>query len=172
MQCDGAEFAAQGMDVRFEEERAEISLDIARAYPPEAELESYRRTVSLIRGRYVQMRDEYRGIGPANAFFDDRSRPRTDEARIWLGNEAEIRLEGAGSITVEPLNITDGRLRQSWPARLLSPACATDRFNTDTDDQLERESMQFTLKVVDAAGQVKAEASAADELFLVYQSRI
>ncbi|MDO1582863.1 heparinase II/III family protein [Rhizobium oryzicola] len=118
MQCDGVEFAAQGMDVRFEEEMAEISLDIAGAYPAEAELQSYRRTVRMVRGRTVQMRDEYHGVGPATLSLMTVLEPRTDEGRIWLGNKAEIRLEGAGSITVEPLDITDSRLRQSWPVRL------------------------------------------------------
>ncbi|MBT9369690.1 heparinase II/III-family protein [Rhizobium sp. CSW-27] len=118
MQRDGEAFAARDFAARFDTEMAEISLDIAGAYPPEAELQAYRRSVRLLRGRHVEIRDEHEGSRPAILSLMTLMEPDVQDGVIRLGELARIHLQGAGPITAEPLDITDARLRQSWPARL------------------------------------------------------
>jgi hypothetical protein len=118
MQCDGDQFRAAGMEVRFEPEIAEVALEIAGAYPAEAGLRRYRRTVRLLRGRAVEIHDQYDGGRPATLSLMTLAEPEIEGSLIRLGQLAEIRVEGAGAISVEPLDIVDPRLQQSWPERI------------------------------------------------------
>ncbi|WP_244617969.1 heparinase II/III family protein [Rhizobium sp. RU35A] len=118
MQQDGEAFSARDMTVRFDAEDAEISLDLAGAYPPEAEVTHYRRTVHLIRNRGLAITDRHEGKKPAVLSLMTVVPPAVDGNIVHLEPLAEIRVDGAGAITVESLDITDPRLRQSWPERL------------------------------------------------------
>ncbi|MCO5732338.1 heparinase II/III family protein [Rhizobium sp. SSA_523] len=118
MQADGEAFAARDQQVRFAEEEAEISLDLAGAYPPEAKVERYWRRVRLLRGRALEIRDEHLGKRPAVLSLMTVEEPSIEAGRIRLGELAEILTEGAGAITAETIIISDARLRQSWPERL------------------------------------------------------
>lgn len=118
MQQDGESFAARDQQVSFDENQAEISLDLAGAYPQNAEVQSYRRRVHLLRGRHLEVQDEYSGAQPAILSLMTAQKPIIDAGLVRLGELAEIKVEGAGEITVEALAITDARLRQSWPDTL------------------------------------------------------
>lgn len=59
-QQPGENFQATGMQVRAEAGTAEASLDLAAAYGPEAGIESWVRTFTLVRGEEVRIEDEYR----------------------------------------------------------------------------------------------------------------
>lgn len=118
MQQDGEGFRAGAMDVHFGADAAEVTLDIAGAYPAEAELHRYRRHVRLLRGRHVEIRDDYEGGRPATLSLMTLIEPEVEAGVIRLGERAEIRVDGAGAIVVESLDIADPRLRQSWPERI------------------------------------------------------
>jgi hypothetical protein len=118
MQQDGEGFAADAMHVHLGTDAAEITLDIAGAYPAEAELHRYRRHVRLLRGRHVEIRDDYEGGRPATLSLMTLIEPEVEAGVIRLGERAEIRVDGAGAIVVESLDIADPRLRQSWPERI------------------------------------------------------
>lgn len=118
MQADGQQFSARDMFVRSDMNEAEISLDIAGAYPAEAEVQSYHRRVRLIRGRHVEIQDDCRGARPVTLCLMTVLQPTPDQGVIWLGQRAEIRVQSASAITVEEIEINDARLRQSWPDRL------------------------------------------------------
>lgn len=118
MQQDGEGFAADAMRVHFGTDAAEVTLDIAGAYPAEAELRCYRRRVRLLRGRQVEIHDEYDGDRPATLSLMTLFEPHIEAGLIRLGEGVAIQVDGTGAITVEPLDIADPRLRQSWPERI------------------------------------------------------
>jgi hypothetical protein len=124
MQSDGDEFAAQNMATEFNPAEARISLEIAGAYRNEAQVRSYQRTVSLLRGRHVEIVDVYDGDVPAVLSLMTCVEPQVSPDAIDLPSLGRIEVEGAGKMDVEPIEIRDPRLRISWPStiyRLLVP---------------------------------------------------
>ena len=59
MQAPGEEFAARDVSCRTEGDLTTLSLDIAGAYPPEANLERWQRTVTLQRQDAVEVTESY-----------------------------------------------------------------------------------------------------------------
>jgi hypothetical protein len=130
MEKNGRDFRAR--DVRYEADaaRAELALDIAAAYPPEAGIASWRRRLVLERGESVLMED---------AYALDRDRPIAWNFMSWRRPEAAApgRLalihpdvsEGARPLTlaydsrvlepsIETIEIEDARLRAAWGDRI------------------------------------------------------
>ena len=60
MQKEGRAFAAKDVRYRADERIAELSMDMAPAYPKEAGLRSWRRTLRLERGKRITVRDVFR----------------------------------------------------------------------------------------------------------------
>jgi hypothetical protein len=115
MQKDGDAFAARNFRVDFTEQHAEISLDLADAYPPEAGVQSYTRTIRLVRGQYVEIVDDHQGERDAVLSLMTVEKPRIAGNMLVLGDLGSIDIEGAAVPTVEMIEIADPRLRQSWP---------------------------------------------------------
>lgn len=118
MQSAGADFAARDGQAQFTPEKAEISLDIAGAYPPEAKLRSYHRTVTLNRGNGVEITDIHDGDLPAILSLMLREKPVAEGDTIHIGDMGKIEIEGSGGIEVETIDIDDPRLNISWPSKL------------------------------------------------------
>ncbi|KKX33536.1 heparinase II/III family protein [Rhizobium sp. LC145] len=118
MQSAGAEFAARDVETDFRPEEARMSLDIAGAYPPEAKVRSYRRTVTLRRGREVEIIDIHEGDLPVVLSLMTCAAPAVAMGGIDLPDLGRILLDGAGEVEIEPIDIEDARLRLSWPARI------------------------------------------------------
>ncbi|OHV82696.1 heparinase II/III family protein [Rhizobium sp. LCM 4573] len=118
MQSAGAQFAARDVETEFTPTEARMSLDIASAYPPEAKVRSYRRTVTLRRGREVEIVDVHDGGLPAVLSLMTCVAPTLSAGRIDLPDLGNVLLEGAGEVEIEPIDIEDARLRLSWPARI------------------------------------------------------
>lgn len=117
---------------------AELSLDIARAYPREAGIEAWRRTVRLHRGPQprVEVLDDFqlaRPSGDVRLHLLLAGEPRlTDAGRLEVeapagagapeapdGPRAAIRFDPAAlTAVVEPLPLEDARLRGVWGHRL------------------------------------------------------
>lgn len=116
-QADGADFAARAVHAGFTENQAQMSLDIASAYPAEARVRSYRRTVTLRRGSQVEVEDIHDGDLPATLSLMTCVEPIIDHGLRFEGL-GRIDLEGAGEIEVEGIDIDDPRLRISWPPRI------------------------------------------------------
>ncbi len=115
-QAAGAEFAAR--DVAVDLDEATIAMDIAGAYPPEARVRRYRRSVRLIKGEAVAINDAYDGERPAVLSLMFSHEPRLVDGRIIVGDLGEIVLTGAGALRREAITIADARLRQAWPERI------------------------------------------------------
>ncbi|OWV80549.1 heparinase [Rhizobium sp. R635] len=118
MQSAGEAFGARDVEVEFGDDRARISLGISGAYPPEADLRSYRRTVSLMRGRHVEIVDAHDGDKPAVLSLMTCLAPTVTPEKIDLADLGSIFVEGAGTIEVDEIELDDLRLRSAWPEKL------------------------------------------------------
>lgn len=118
MQSDGAAFAARDVQAKFSSETAEISFDIAAAYPQEARLRAYRRTVSLRRGHGVEIIDDHDGDLPAVLSVMIRDEPVVHGGSVHVGELGRIEIEGGGDIEIDTIEIDDARLKISWPSRI------------------------------------------------------
>ncbi|CDZ45479.1 heparinase II/III domain-containing protein [Neorhizobium galegae] len=116
-QAAGADFSARNVQAEFAEKQAQISLDITSAYPAEARVQSYRRTVTLRRGQEIEVVDIHEGELPAVLSLMTCVEPIIDGA-IHFDGLGRIDLDGAGEIEVDAIDIDDARLRLSWPSRI------------------------------------------------------
>lgn len=132
LQAPGAAFAARDVHYSADDHAASFSLDIAGAYPPEAGLKHWRRSLTLQRGQFVELVDEYEAAAKPQSLTLSLVTPCTvDAAAGKLSLSAsplagELR-SGAGvirydpavfSAAVEAIEVTDGRLLGIWGSRL------------------------------------------------------
>jgi hypothetical protein len=130
-QKNGREFRARDIAYAAGGRRAVFSLDIAGAYPPEAKLRSWARTVTLNRGRDVVVSERYELV--------EAREPVRLSLMSWrvptVAGEGRLRLEdpegaAAGKAVlveydakkfkaeVETVPVEDERLQASWGTRL------------------------------------------------------
>lgn len=110
MQLPGAEYAAR--DIRIGE--GSISAELSGAYPPIQGLGHYRRTVSVT-PEGITLMDETDWPGEVELTLMTQLHPQ-----LWGGG---LSLEGLGliqpgsgvEVTVQPVPVTDPRLRTAWP---------------------------------------------------------
>ncbi|MBL7200412.1 MAG: heparinase II/III family protein [Anaerolineae bacterium] len=133
MQAPGRTFAARDVEYAADENLARLALDIAGAYPPEAGLRSWRRTVTLRRGQAVEIRDAYDLHEPVGEITLSLMTP----CEVDLGTPGEVllseapildeRRSGAGRITydadrlsvsAEEVAISDERMGAVWGSHL------------------------------------------------------
>ena len=124
MQKDGREFAASDVSYHADDKTAEFSLNIATAYPRQAGLNRWNRTLRLDRVKnQVEVRDEYalnRQI--ADIVFSFMTILRVEQGargELVLGGPGGVRLlYEAGSLTArtEEITLNDARLRGAWGA--------------------------------------------------------
>ncbi len=130
MQKDGREFAASDVRYHADEKSAELSLNIATAYPAEAGLKHWRRTLKLDRaGNRVELRDECSmrrrasritftfmtpvlaaNVSPGILSFEAAQFP---SGRVRLHYDA-----GTLTPSIEGIPLEDARLRGAWGERL------------------------------------------------------
>lgn len=132
-QSPGAQFAAADVTYHADATRAEFSLDIAPAYPPEAGLREWRRTITLKRGQSVTITDRFALDHAPHDMTLSLLTPNYVSVNT-LGQigltPAELpdgRVSGSGvvhfaadqfTLSVEPITITDGRMQPVWGRRL------------------------------------------------------
>jgi len=128
MQSAGRQFAASDVAYHAGDAAAEFRLDLAHAYPPEAHLDSWRRTLRLDRANNeIELTDDY------------RLKHAAKEITLTLMSAGKVTGEGAGVLslavapgnqvkvlydaqaftsTVEEIQLEDARLRSSWGGRI------------------------------------------------------
>jgi hypothetical protein len=127
MQKEGREFGARDVYYKADEKSALFSLDIAAAYPKEAEVKSWKRTIILERGERVVVKDGY--------VLDEVKKDLRLSLMSWrrpeISGEGAIRLlapEGAETLKpvfirydksrfradIEAIPLEDAQLRSSW----------------------------------------------------------
>jgi hypothetical protein len=93
----GGEYAAREVACRADDASAHLTLDIAGAYPPEAGLSAWVRTVALHRGQAIQVTDAYHLSQPA------------PDLTLSLLTPCAVVLEGPGQIALNPVSLADDR---------------------------------------------------------------
>jgi len=121
-QKDGRSFEAR--DVRFtaNARRAVFSLDIAGAYPPEANVTTWRRTIALERNKHIDITDAYElshaaGVTTLNLMTaGEPAAVRPGEIELRNGQEHLTLSYDAAMLepTIEPIAIDDTRLNPVW----------------------------------------------------------
>jgi hypothetical protein len=139
MQHDGREFEARDVHYRAGSGTAELSLDIAKAYPPEANLESWRRTLRLDRARNeISIADVCVLTKDAAQITLTLMTP----CKVRVAAPGELELDGreagfgharvlfeSGKLTpkVEEIAIADAHLRSVWSERVFRILLIADR---------------------------------------------
>jgi len=133
MQEAGRSFAARDVRYQMDEESAQLSLDLAGAYPPEARLKSWVRSVTLQRRERVEVSDTFELLEPVPEITFSLITPcqvvPSAPGLLVLGEAAliENRVAGSGQIfydpqllrvTTEEISIQDERLSPAWGHRL------------------------------------------------------
>lgn len=125
-QAAGREFAAREVVWEADDSHAQLSLDIAAAYPSEAGVETWRRVVRLDRGEepVVSIRENFRLTVPAEVVLSLMT-PRIPDIQtpglILLPGKATACLrypETALEAEVEPIDVADSHLQAVWGERL------------------------------------------------------
>jgi len=123
MQMAGRQFAASEVTYRSDDRAAEFSLNIAQAYPAEAGLEFWKRTLRLDRLKnQIEVLDSYSLKKPAARITLSLMTP----AKVTQSGSGELRLADARLLydsqalaaTTEEIRVEDGRLRSVWGDRL------------------------------------------------------
>ncbi|SMD01235.1 heparinase II/III family protein [Rhizobium sp. RU36D] len=118
IQRDGEAYAARDVAVSLTPTEARMEMDIAGAYPAEAALRSYHRTVRLLKGEAIEIEDVADGDLPITLSLMFAERPLLTAGTIILGNLGQVFFSGADMPELEEIEITDPRLRKAWPQHL------------------------------------------------------
>ncbi|MBN1642140.1 MAG: heparinase II/III family protein [Anaerolineae bacterium] len=133
MQAPGQQFAARDATHQADDAAARFSLDIAGAYPPEAKLAKWVRTITLQRGAHVEIADAYRLGAPAGEItlslitpcqvdMSTRGQIVLSEAPLPGGRrtgEAVVTYDPQQfTVSVEEVPITDDRMGGVWGSSL------------------------------------------------------
>lgn len=126
MQKEGREYQASDVKFAADDKSVRFSLDIARAYPPDAKVKSWIRTITLDRGRDVVINDRYQLqelVKPFTLSLMTSCVPIAGkEGVVSLRQEVEGRVQTISllydeekfSVAIEPIAIDDPRLKSSW----------------------------------------------------------
>jgi hypothetical protein len=133
MQAPGFDFKATNVSYFADDRRAHLALDIAAAYPPEAKIEKWQRTVHLGRGDNVHVRDDFALSQSAGEIVLSVVTPcavDVSKPGLVLLTEREIldgRVSGAGQLAydadtftadTETIPLTDERMGGTWGSEI------------------------------------------------------
>jgi hypothetical protein len=131
MQSPGRQFAARSVAHEATDDHAALRLDIAGAYPEQANVKAWRRTVRLNRDRNVEVVEDYTLTKPAGEITLTLMTPCRVKAekpgRLLLEAlpagepDTSVRVvydEAKLQAVLETIPVEDGRLRSVWPAQM------------------------------------------------------
>ncbi|WP_429142121.1 heparinase II/III family protein [Anaerotaenia torta] len=119
MQSGGRNYYATEVEAELKEDTASLSMDIAAAYPREADIESYRRKITLVKEGSITVEDRFRyrekpERGRCMLTLMTYEKPVIRRNIITVGDLGDIRVDGNASMEYEEIPITDPRLQQAW----------------------------------------------------------
>lgn len=138
MQMNGAEYHATEVSHSFTEDGGKISMDIAKAYPSDAHIEKYTRSVVLsdfglkITDTWSFDDSENHSVILNFITYDKPVRSTDAPDTLLIGELASLSLPSgylSGNVQIEELAITDPRLMQCWKHSLyrIRVSVPTDR---------------------------------------------
>jgi hypothetical protein len=152
MQRNGKEYKASGLGYKATEKSASLSLDISSAYPVEAKVHSWLRTITLKRGKNVVIHDKFRleeAKGDVKmSLMSWREPVLYQEGVIKLENPVEIQnLEPIFvkydkkkfAADVETIPLKDARLQSSWGKQLFRIVLTAKRKSLDDEFKIKIE---------------------------------
>lgn len=114
MQMNGSDYKAQNISHILNQDKGEITMDIARAYPSKG-IHSYLRTARLDKGHHITITDTYSGTKhPAVLSLITYEKPTLHGSTLSIGTLGTCQITGAATIHTESIPITDPRLKQTW----------------------------------------------------------
>lgn len=123
-QKDGKQYKARNVSYKNNGKRVSFSLDIARAYPEEAKVESWIRTFRFERNKRIDITEEYRlkeYIVPTEIILLACGKPQLTNKGILLtgkGGNCTLILDGNLVPSIETIEIDDAKLRKNWGERI------------------------------------------------------
>ena len=130
-QKDGSVYAARDVHYGVSDTAATLSMDIARTYPTDAGVRTWVRTLTLVRGREVTIRDAYVldtvKSGIRLTLMTNRTVNVSSPGTILLGDRsASGRIRDVAItydpslfvVDVEPIQVKDAQLQASWGEKL------------------------------------------------------
>jgi hypothetical protein len=131
LQSPGRQFAARAVRYEANDDHAQLQLDLAGAYPPQANLKSWLREIRLNRGKDIEVTESYTREKPANEITLTLLTP----CRVQVLKEGQLLLDtvdgpeprprvrvvfdrGRLKPVLETIPIEDSHLRSVWPAQL------------------------------------------------------
>jgi len=134
-QQDGALYRASNVTYQLKKNICSICMDIASAYPKEANIVSYIREATLVKGKQIYIKDCYQFPEKGNhqllLSFMTYEKPVTEEEafqeyRIQIGSLGSMRLKGVISVQTEEIPIQDERLKTAWKHEIYRIQAAAD----------------------------------------------
>lgn len=118
-QKDGEEYCSSDVKVSFGESKSCIEMQLKNAWPPDSGLTSYIRRVLLKKGQGVRVEGSCAGnFKQAALSLMLCMKPIVESDALILPELCRIRVDGAKTIRLEPVPVTDSRLRCAWPDTL------------------------------------------------------
>lgn len=124
MQKDGKEFCATDVEYAFSDDSAHISMDIASAYPEDAGINSYKRSVDFKKGNSITVTDNFQfktDSGDVVLSLMTYEKPVVCDNIISVGTLGTITINTTAevphtplSIATEEITIDDARLGIAW----------------------------------------------------------
>ncbi len=114
MQMDGASFGASDVNTHIDESIAYMSLELKNAYPQSANIESFKRKVTLNKNNNVVVNDTYIGSFKnivSNLMF--WFKPEIVDNKI-ITSVGSVSISNFDKIDVEEIKVTDARLINTW----------------------------------------------------------
>ena len=117
-QHDGPEYRATEVETSLTEDRAEIFMELAQAYPFPEEGHTYRRKVILDRTNDCVTLTDTTNSQNVTLNFITYVEPVLKEEDCLQVGFAELHFQGASLLEIEILPITDNRLKTAWDHQL------------------------------------------------------
>jgi hypothetical protein len=114
MQGHGANYKAANVKYKINEKETCISMEISRAYPEEACVLKYERSICFKKGLGVYISDVYDGKHTADLSLLFYYRPEIFAQTIEIPESGRITVGGANNIQVEEIIINDPILLKVW----------------------------------------------------------
>jgi hypothetical protein len=126
MQEAGRRFAASEVDCKQTDAAATLTMNLAPAYPASAQVKSWRRTVTLVRNRHVEIRDQFalsalNGKTRLHFMSAEPLDPTRETGRIHFPPATGVRVEFDSAQlvpSVETIPLDDERLEKAWGGKL------------------------------------------------------
>jgi len=128
-QAPGGKYAAQNATYKADDQTAELTLDIARAYPEEAGIDTWMRTVALKRDDRITVSDSYKLkkasgdlilnlLTPCRVLLQDDGNIALRSSELSEGRSSgavQLRYDaGKLKASTEEMPVEDNRLRRIW----------------------------------------------------------